>query len=239
MDKKQVHKLVGDYLIMSVSNGATYGNEFYTSFRDNESGIEGFTKKLDNVFLLIFKATNESKDWITDLSAWDFKRLLVGFFGKKSYPYGDPSDTKIRIHDAYVKGYLKVKKEIQDAYIASGCNEICVIGYSMGAGLAPIAALDLQYNNNLAEDKIGCGIGDGPRVFNKAGADSFNRRVPNACRYKYGNDLVAKVPPAIFGFRHVGEYHHLGPKEHWFQFSVLDHACYSMVAQYAKELAEK
>ncbi|MFZ4617904.1 MAG: lipase family protein, partial [Rectinemataceae bacterium] len=49
-----------------------------------------------------------------------------------------------------------------------------------------------------------------PRVGNKAFMESFNRRVPHTFRYRYANDLVTHLPPAVFGFRHVPQPKQLG-----------------------------
>ena len=78
----------------------------------------------------------------------------------------------------------------------------------LGAALAVLCAVDIQYNfphKDVEAYVFGC-----PRVGNKAFAKSYNKRVFKTLRVTNGNDIVAKVPPALLGFRHVGINIHTG-----------------------------
>lgn len=126
------------------------------------------------------------------------------------------------MHGRYADGYMAIRGFIHDSYKPG--TPIIVGGYSQGGGLAPICALDMQYNFN--PPSIECIVLNAPRVFNKAGQESYNKRVPNTQRYVWGNDIVSKAPPTLFGFRHIGTEKHFGPKKEWWKFNIEDHTQY-------------
>jgi len=185
-------------------------------FDDEKTSVNGMTGILDDTFLITFDASVDAQDWLTDL-----------FFFKKVMPYKGHEDSPVRMHGGYAAGWLTVRDGVHAAFRASKLTKIFVCGYSMGGGLAPIGALDMQYTFNLGPDQIKCLSGDGPRVMNKAGMKSYNKRVPNTIRSKIGNDIVTKVPPSLWGFRHVAKQYHVGAKEYWWKMSVKDHMSYN------------
>ena len=234
MNYLKVCQLTAKYLKTSVSPGSTYG-ECFSVFRDDKTGIEGYTKIDNGIFIVVVKASNEDIDWVTDFSIWDLNKFWKGL--RKYYPYGDPKNTKVRIHQGFAKGYMVVRESIHEAFKKSNCSYVFVTGYSMGGGVAPIVALDLQYNFNLSEDKVSCGF-CGPRCFNKAGVESFNKRVPKSIFFKYGNDIVTKLPPPMLGFKHAGILKlQFGNKERWWKMSIKDHADFNeLVKEIEKEV---
>ena len=63
-----------------------------------------------------------------------------------------------------------------------------------------------------------------PRPGNRAFSESFNRRVPDCYRFKYGDDIVTKLPPPFFCYKHVGKFFQLGKSKWWKIFgSIADH----------------
>lgn len=81
-------------------------------------------------------------------------------------------------------------------------------GHSYGAALAVLCALDLEYHYPHRDFEVflfGC-----PRVGNRAFRKSYNKRVFKTLRVENGNDIVTKVPPTIWGYRHVGVKVHIG-----------------------------
>ena len=180
-------------------------------FEDKATGIEGFTSNHGDTFIIAIDSTETDSGWRTNLT-----------YFQKTMPYRNKK-SKVLIHGAYANAWAAVRWLIQGRFAASGLSNVFVCGYSMGGGLAPIAALDMQYTFGLRVENIKCVIGDGPRVFNKAGMKSYNKRVPNTIRMKWGNDIVTKAPPPFFGFWHVGQVMHLGPREHWWRMSPFDH----------------
>jgi hypothetical protein len=198
-----------------------------TFFEDPVTCVNGMTGIIDGTFILTFDASTNKQDWLTDF-----------FFFKKVMPYAGHESSPVRMHGGYAKGWMAVRDQVHALFLESEMKKVLVCGYSMGGGLAPIGALDLQYTYELEQDAIKCIAADGPRVMNKAGMDSYNRRVPNTIRSKYGNDVATKVPPPIFGFWHVAKQYHAGSKEHWWQMSVKDHMNYDKLIAEINKLPE-
>jgi hypothetical protein len=181
-------------------------------FSDYKSGVNGFTATYNDMFIVALDSSDNARDWKSNFG-----------YRQKVMPYAESASSKVRMHGAYAEGWMRVRNDVHQAFIESHCKSVLVCGYSMGGGVAPICALDFQYTFEIPSDMIKCVIGDGPRVFNKAGMESYNRRVPNTIRLKWGNDIVTKLPPPFFGFWHVGKELHLGPTERWWKMSLLDH----------------
>ena len=146
---------------------------------------------------IIFRGTDSLLDWKANLSFW-----------KKRIPY-DNTASKIRTHGGFLRLYKTpgVRDRILSA-LTSDLRRVKITGHSLGAALAVLCAVDVQYNRPETDLEVvlfGC-----PRVGNGAFARSYNKRVDKTVRVECGNDIVTKVPPALFGFRHVGAKLHIG-----------------------------
>jgi len=182
------------------------------TFEETEYSVNGFTAMVDDTFVIAFDSSDDAQDWKTNFG---WKQMIM--------PYAESKNSAVRMHGDYARGWMNIRQEIMARFRDSKAKKVLVGGYSMGGGMSPIAALDFQYNFNLKPEDVHCVIGDGPRVFNEAGRDSYNSRVPNTVRVKWGNDAVTKVPMTFLGFRHVGQMLHFGPKERWWKISYLNH----------------
>ena len=181
-------------------------------FKDEPSGVNGFTAVYKNRFILAFDSSDSSNDWKTNF-----------LYRQMHMPYESHKSSLVKMHSGYANGWMKVRDQVHAAFKTSGLKELLVCGYSMGGGVAPIAALDIQYNFNVPTDMVRVVIGDGPRVFNFDGTIKYNKRIPNTIRVKWGNDLVTKLPMPWLGFYHIGQELHFGPTERWWKFSLLAH----------------
>jgi len=188
-----------------------YSNEILFSDRKTI----GFWHRIEGILMedhlhtyVVFMATNRLWDWLTNLN-----------FFKKSI--ASQEDKKIKIHRGYSDRYMldNVRTKILLYLAESGKKNVIVSGYSMGGGLAPICALDLA--SNFPNKEIHCVAMAGPRVGNKHFVKYVDEHV-DAINLIYGNDAVTKVPPPLFGFKHVNKKHY-GPKRCWWKFKVLDH----------------
>lgn len=168
---------------------------FYEIIENKASDTECFIRKSGDEILIIFRGTDSGINWANNL-----------IFCKKAIPYGN-TDTKIRVHSGFLKSYISVRDQIR-THIPKDTCKIRITGHSLGAALAVLCAVDLQYNFKNADIEVflfGC-----PRVGNTAFARSYNKRVFKTLRVTNGNDIVAKLPPKIFGYRHVGISIHTG-----------------------------
>ena len=113
------------------------------------------------------------------------------------------------------RGFLKVWKSIEP-YIK---NDICdlsistieIIGYSHGGAIAQLCYEYVKFNR---PDVIVMGYGFGsPRVLWGFACKSVKRRFEDFKVIRNGNDLITRLPPVVFGFRHVCEVVCIGKSE--------------------------
>ena len=169
-----------------------------TAMVDNpKSGVQYFMRKHGHTLWITFRGSDAPADWKTNLTFW-----------KRTIPY-DSVTSKIRVHTGFLNAYKSPC--VRDLILAEAGRDARVIkisGHSLGAALAVLCAVDLQYNlpdRDIEAVLFGC-----PRVGNRAFMLSYNKRVDKTVRVENGNDIVTKVPPALLGFRHVGAKLHVG-----------------------------
>lgn len=162
---------------------------------NKNTDTECFVRIIGNNVIIAFRGTDSKINWISNFC-----------FEKKIIPYGN-SDSNIRVHRGFLENYKSIRQTIHKMIPHNSCK-ITVTGHSLGAALAVLCAIDLQYNfenHDIEVYLFGC-----PRVGNAAFAKSYNKRIFKTLRVSNGNDIVTKIPPAIFGFRHVGTEIHIG-----------------------------
>ena len=177
---------------------------------DCPSGVQCYLRKKERRLSISFRGSDSPKDWESDFS-----------FGKKTIPY-DNQDTKIRVHEGFLRAYKspEVRERIH-GQVSQELIHICICGHSFGAALAILCAVDLQYcfpHKDIQVITFGC-----PRVGNQAFQRSFDKRVFKAIRVVNGNDIVTKLPFAFMGYRHVGGCIHVGPPRIWGVYSLRQH----------------
>lgn len=170
-------------------------SDIYKAIEDPVTNTECFVKTEKDKLFIVFRGTDSKINRINNFC-----------FAKKTIPYGN-THSNIRVHCGFLKSYSSVRKKIHKI-INPGICKIILTGHSLGAALAVLCAVDLQYNfpqNDIEVYAFGC-----PRVGNAAFARSYNKRVFKTLRFNNGNDIVTKLPPVIFGFRHIGTEIHIG-----------------------------
>jgi len=164
-----------------------------------EIGVQFFIGKnwKTRQLIIAFRGTDSFQDFLTDMKFW-----------RMSIPYGN-SASKVRVHSGFCEAYQHfLVRDVIKTFIKDDVKDIYITGHSYGAALAMLCALDLQYNfpdRYYEVVTFGC-----PRLGNRHFAKSYNKRVVKTIRFENGNDLVTKIPPAIFGFRHAGIRLHIG-----------------------------
>ena len=168
---------------------------FYEIITDKATDTECFIRKSGKDILIIFRGTDSKINWTNNF-----------IFCKKEIPYSN-KDTKIRVHSGFLKGYKAVRAILHAKIPLDSCR-IRITGHSLGAALATLCAVDLQYNFKNADIEVF--LFGSPRVGNTAFAKSYNKRVFKTLRVTNGNDIVTKLPPKLFGYRHIGINIHTG-----------------------------
>jgi hypothetical protein len=104
------------------------------------------------------------------------------------------------------RGFLKVWKVIEPHLKPQICNptvrRIIIGGYSHGAAIALLCHEYCKYNRPDA-DVSGYGFG-APRVLWGFIRKAVKKRFEGFTVIRNGCDIVTHVPPALFGYRHVG-----------------------------------
>ena len=166
-------------------------------YRNHQTDTELYTLDTDDTFYIVFRGTEVHcfKDILTDANAF-------------TTPYGN-GKTKIRVNRGVYNAYLSTRSVIHKKIynlINKEKKRICVIGHSLGGGLAPLCAVDIQYHYYTDPNwvDLSCYIYGALKVFNKEGVISYNKRVPYTINVQNTRDIVPHMPP-FMGYKHVGE----------------------------------
>lgn len=177
---------------------------------DKMSGVQCYIRQYRNMLNITFRGTDSLKDWKTDLTFW-----------KKTLPYGNDK-SKIRVHTGFINAYKHPNvRNVIHSYISPRIIKIQISGHSYGAAMAILCAVDIEYNfpeKDIEAIVFGC-----PRIGNNAFKKSYNQRVFKTIRVENGNDIVTKVPFAVWGYHHVGTKLHIGSTRIIGSFSFNDH----------------
>lgn len=193
-----------------------------TVIDDKASDVQCYIRQRGGLLYITFRGSNSKRDWKTNLA-----------FSKMGIPYGNHR-SKIRVHKGFITAYKSPGvRGVLHQMMTPHIYKIRVTGHSLGAALATLCAVDLQYN--FPDRSFEVMLFGAPRVGNAAFRDSYNRRVFKTMRVVYGNDMVTKLPFALLGYRHVGMPIHIGPPEVPGIFSALDH----LPSRYYAELFKK
>lgn len=147
-----------------------------------------YAEREGDTLRLFFEGSNGKVDWANN---FDFP----------AKPYRDMPD-RWYAH----RGFLRVWKAIEphlEAMIADPTvRTIYVVGYSHGAA---VALLCHEYCRFHRPDVAVIGVGYGaPRVVWGPVPENVRQRFRGFYVIRNGHDLVTHLPPALFGFRHVG-----------------------------------
>lgn len=153
-----------------------------------------YTERKGNTLYIYFEWSNGKTDWKNNL---DFP----------AKPYRDMQN-KWYAH----RGFLRVWKVIEPYLTKEICNldvnHIVIGGYSHGAAIALLCHEYCKFNRPDAKIE-GYGFGC-PRVVWGFLRKSVKKRFEGFTVIRNGCDIVTRVPPVLFGFRHVGALKEIG-----------------------------
>jgi hypothetical protein len=177
--------------------------------------VQGYFLRQEETLYVIFIGSNQIIDW-----AFNF------WFRLTETPYKESGTSPdIQVHKGFYRSYLKAREFVLNKI--KDDDSIVVFGQSLGAAIATLAALDIQYN--YPEKDINAVLTGAPKVGNMFFTISYNNRISSTYRFVYGNDIVTRVPPRLFGYRHVSHEIPLGPKKQWWKLSISDHMIKSYI----------
>ncbi|MEK7485241.1 MAG: lipase family protein [Planctomycetota bacterium] len=185
--------------------------EFFNNEGTQCSIIEPLDPKTPKFGIIVFRGTDEFKDWLANLDSipveWfpgysEKGNAHKGFADALDYVWNESVDDKLWLH---VKDYLTQAK-----------HPFFYTGHSLGGALATLAA-------SLIPPEAAYTFGS-PRVGNKAFKE--NLKGINIFRVANHSDVVPTVPPStrLFSFDHVGEFYYFTKKsELWINPSEEQH----------------
>ena len=111
---------------------------------------------------------------------------------------------EVRVHGGWKDALDRIWGDLEAALQELGDVPVWFAGHSLGAALA-----------TLAGDRFASTAGvltiASPRIGNAAFADAYNARLGTlTARYVEHRDFAARLPPELFGYRHVGELRWIG-----------------------------
>lgn len=128
-----------------------------------------------------FRGTNSVRDLLYDVR-----------MGKR------PFRRDARVHAGFYDAYHTVAKSMPPP-----CTTKIVAGYSLGASLALLYALDMALNG-CPPERVFC-LG-GPRVGDRAFRALYNAHLGDrTIRFDMEGDVVTELPPRRMGYCHVGQ----------------------------------
>lgn len=154
-----------------------------------------YCENLFGTLYIYFEWSNGKKDWLSNLN-----------FPAK--PYRNMKDGMWFAH----RGFLKVWKNIEPC-LAEKINNpklkgIVISGYSHGAAIALLCHEYCKFHrSDIKVEGYGFGC---PRVVWGWFGKKTKKRFDGFTVIKVGKDLVTRVPPKIFGYRHIGNLLNIG-----------------------------
>ena len=148
-----------------------------------------FKRDGDNLYIF-FEKSDGLRDWINNLS------FCVLPYGDMEHPW--------RCHGGFLRVMKSTREAINEALSEKNIRSVTLVGYSHGAALAVLAHEYIWFNYpNLRTEITGYGFGCPRVLFGKIPKCVLNRW-SNFYRISYRGDLITHLPPALFGFRHIG-----------------------------------
>ena len=145
-------------------------------------------------YLLAFQGTRNLQDFLIDIQI-----LLVPL---SKFPFYESELDKdyeqtAKVHLGFQNGYKRLRKVLWE--IMRHCHlPVVIVGHSMGASLATIAAVDLSQSFSVQLITAAS-----PRTGNWAFVQLLQSRVPFIYRMTNVNDLVPFLPGYFLGYRHT------------------------------------
>lgn len=181
-----------DYIYSFISTSSLGIDAYYLAKTNDGRVILSFRGTLpppseDNKVDDYFKLIQIKYDWLNDAAIELVNNRHKGFSG---------SWNRLKISldkESCSYNKLKIAEELDKS------NTLLITGHSKGAALATLAAFDIATGNapiHKNTDKIHIYTFEGPRVFDKIGADEYNNVIKaNHWRHEFNNDIVPHLPP--------------------------------------------
>lgn len=180
-----------------------------------ETASFAFERDGDTLYIY-FEKSNGKTDWKNN---FDFP----------AKPYRDMQN-KWFAHRGFLKVWKVIEPHLKEEILDENVKHIVIGGYSHGAAIAVLCHEYCKYNRS---DILIEGYGFGcPRVVWGYLQEAVKQRFEGFTVIRNGCDIVTKVPPKIFGYRHIGKLLKIG------QFKGYGHVESHFPMLYLKEVSE-
>lgn len=155
-----------------------------------EDGTECFVMSNEEIIVVSFRGTTDTKDWIIDLDL----KLIEGLFEGK-------------VHCGFYTSLSNVWQQIERTIAAFRDNKeksLWFTGHSLGGALATLAVARFREEDRPVDGLYTFGQ---PRVGDRQFARNFNFDFkPYAFRFVNNNDTVTRIPSRARQYSHVGTF---------------------------------
>ncbi|MCB0586356.1 MAG: lipase family protein [Phaeodactylibacter sp.] len=174
-----------------------WGYEAFRWIEDEKTDTQAFVTARDGHLVACFRGTSSGKDALVDTRF------------RKTAAYGGRG----RVHRGFHNALDSVWDQMQEAARELGADKkLFLCGHSLGAALAQLAAHRFALEGYTV---AGVYVFGSPRVGNPEYRDAYNELLEARTFLHINNkDIVARVPPRILGFRHLGGGPRLFDEEH-------------------------
>ncbi len=164
-----------------------------------ESDADYALRRSGSTLYIYFEPSNGSADWKNN---FDFP----------AKPYRHMDGTVWFAHRGFLRVWKAIEPYISPDIMDGSVKKIVVTGYSHGAAIAVLCHEYVWYHRPDLRDTLeGYGFGC-PRVFWGIKTPNMRRRWGHFTVIRNLDDIVTHVPPAIFGFSHVGSLCKIGER---------------------------
>ena len=168
-------------------------------YRHVENSGDYYAERIGNTLYIYLECSNGKTDWVNN---FDFP----------ARPYRRMGRTIWYAHRGFIRVWKSIEPYIENLISDPTISNIVIVGYSHGAALAVLCHEYIWYHRpDLREVLQGYGFGC-PRVFWGIQTPDLKRRWERFTVVRNIDDIVTHLPPAIFGFSHVGKMLKIGEK---------------------------
>jgi hypothetical protein len=159
--------------------------------------------KIDEIRYLLFQQSNGVNDWKNN---FDFP----------SRPYKG-MDIPWKCHRGFLKVWKSIMPYVEQLLENHDFESAVVVGYSHGGAISALCFEYVWYNFPEIRDKLygfsfGC-----PRIFyGRRNYIFLKERFNKFVNVINSDDVVTKLPPAIFGYKHMGKKLYIGQEKRFF-----------------------
>lgn len=167
-------------------------------YTGSEGGVDLALRRVGGHLYIFFEHSDGREDWWSNL---DFPaRAHTGSCGD------------FRAHRGFLAAFAIAEERIAPAVRDRALSRITLVGYSHGAALALLATEYAFCARPDLQGKIeGIGFGCPRVIFGRAGKES-ERAFSSFTVVRNIGDIVTRLPPAAFGYRHVGKMLEIGAR---------------------------